>query len=591
MNFKFKLIALLLTVMMFLSSCSVTLDSILNAIPGLRTEQTTTTTTTTTTKRKTTTTTTKKKDDTVIFNRSENSVTPNELLERYTLTQEEVEAALALIDQMVEGGMPDPEGDPNVAVMTMEEWDAVYTQFEEAFYYIAQQMTIASIIYYCDMTNEASSERHLSTQEQFYDIQDAYNIALRELYLGSPMKDQLFEGWSDEDIREMLEYNPEVMELRKQIEELTVQFDNLEDDHLFDTASVDIYKQIVILNNQLARLNNCDNYYTYASKNVYGRDYEADDLAIFRQYVLQYIVPNFTAIKTKFEGWRDTNNLSESRQQTFMNFMNDSFDAGKKNYLTMYLDSLEGTMGENMRHMFENRNCVFANSSNSHPSAFQTYLYKDETPFCLFGHDGQTASTMVHEIGHYYAAVTDSDLNNYDLCETHSQGNEFLFAKFCESKLGKSVYTYVRAYNVYSNSANLILYPIIDEFEQRVYALSDEEINAMTSEDFDALMAEVCEPYGGLTWVDDNIADPNYYWRRVVISNPVYYISYAVSVSAALQIYAMAEEDYDAAIETYTALVEKVDEEHGFLGALEIAGLYSPFDEETFKIISGMMQK
>jgi oligoendopeptidase F len=137
----------------------------------------------------------------------------------------------------------------------------------------------------------------------------------------------------------------------------------------------------------------------------------------------------------------------------------------------------------------------------------------------------------------------------------------------------------------------MIIATLIDEFEQRVYALSDEEIMAMTSDDFDAIMTEICEPYGGAKWVTDNITDPYKYWRQVAISNPVYYISYAVSAAASVEIFALAEDDTVAAHEAYRKLVEGVTEEDGFIITLGKAGLYTPFEEDAFKLIVKTLKK
>ena len=104
-------------------------------------------------------------------------------------------------------------------------------------------------------------------------------------------------------------------------------------------------------------------------------------------------------------------------------------------------------------------------------------------------------------------------------------------------------------------------------------------------------MTEVCEAYGGADWVTNNISDPYSYWRRVAISNPVYYISYAVSAAAAVEIFALAEEDTTKAYTAYTTLVEGVTEEDGFLLALGKAGLYTPFEEDAFKMIGATLRK
>lgn len=514
------------------------------------------------------------------WKRADHSMTRAEVLALYTLTDEEFEAALAVLDQMVE---------VSKTAESAEAIDVYYDQFEKAYYHLAEQRTIASIVYYCNMSDEPSAERHLDAQAKFLDLHDKYMQSLRTIYLESPHKDELFADWSEDEIRELLEYDPVIIALNKEIEELQVQFDNLDQNsYSFNTESVEIYKQIILKNNQLARLNGYDNYYEYASKNVYGRDYDTEDLAMFRQYIVDYVVPNFSKVYGDFMEYR---NLSSTRQTTFSEFLNKSFDKTKKNYLLKYLYSLEGKMGESMLDVFENKNCVFSNNTSSHPTAFQTYLYESDKPFCLFGSKGQSANTIVHEIGHYYEAIANGDVKSYDLLETHSQGNEFLFTNFLKDEMNSAVYSCVRAYNLVNACYVIIIATLVDEFEQRVYALDDETIANMTSDDFDAIMADVCEPYGGVSWVSQNLADPMSYWRRVAISNPVYYISYAVSAVAAVEIFALAESDTAAAFEAYRILVEDARAEDGFIGALKKAGLYTPFEEEAFRGVAVVLSK
>ena len=596
MNFKLRLVALLLLTMIMLSSCSLSLETIVQQIPfleGVLGAQTTpnepegTTPTTPTETEPTVKPATLFDPET--FDKKDYSTSRAELVAKYTLTQEEIDATLALLDSMVIGAMPDPEGDPNVPVMTIEEWDALYIQFEDSFYHIAQQMKIATIIYYCNMSDEVAKERYLNSMDMFYDIQDKYNESLRELYINSPMKDELFEGWSDEEIQSMLEYDPVIMEIKKAIDEFETQFDALDDSaSSFTDESVEIFKQLVLKRQEFARYYKYDNYYQYASEISYLRDYSTEDLKVFRDYVIQYVVPAWDGIYSTFMGYRD---LSTKRQETFLEFIQNRFDKTSKNYLLLYLNSLEGTMGESMRDVFESKNCVFSNNSNSHPTAFCTYLYEDDKPFCLFGSNGQEANTIVHEIGHYYAFLVNKDLDNLDLCETHSQGNEFLFLKFCEGQMNAAVYECVRAYNLVSTCYTMMLATIVDEFEQTVYSLDDETIANMTSEDFDAIITEICEPYGGAKWVSDNLYDPYMYWRLVTSTSPVYYISYAVSAAAAIEIYALAETDIDAAYVAYTTLVEGVTAEDGFINALKKAGIYTPFEEEAFEKIAETLKR
>lgn len=583
MKFNLRLIALLIAMLMLLTSCESVLEPLLGLIPGLQTSTTETTTTpssSSTTKKPGSSTTKKPSMPTIEFDVTDNSLSKDELLAMYTLTKEEVDAALALLDTMVE---------TSKTASNVDEVNALYEEFETVFYHIVQQNTIATIIYYYAMTNQESIDRHLNTQDMVLDLQDKYNQSCRTMYLESPFSEELFSEWSADEIQSLLDYDPEIMELRKQIEELQVQYDNLnQSDPDYDNACVEIYKQSIVLNNELARKNGYDNYYDYATVNVYGRDYSPEDLDLFRQYVAQYVAPSYSNVMgdyASYRGWQST--TKKARVDEFLE--GPFYSVAKRNYLMNYLNSLEGNMGESMRHVFENRNCIFSFDGKSHPTAFQTYLYEDDKPFCFFGSDGQSANTVVHEIGHYYAGLNNPDIDNYDLCETHSQGNEFLFITYCEQYMDEDVYKVVRAYNLVNACYVMVMASVIDGFEQEVYSLDDETIMSMTGDDFDDIMSEVCEIFGGYKWVKANMSDPHAYWRLVAISNPVYYISYAVSAAAALEVGAMAEQDYDAALAAYTTLVEGVTYEDGFLGALEKAGFTTPFEEETFQNIANVL--
>ena len=588
MNFKLRLIALLMLVMMVFTSCS--LESVMNLIPGLGGDSEETTTTTTTTTEPTTTTTTKRPAITLpttssntntpttpTWKRADHTTSSKELTARYTLTQEEVDATLDLIDRIV--------AESKLEEADMDALEVMFDEFETSFYHIAEQMTISMIVYYCDMSNETSSERYLNTQDMFYSIQDKYNQACRTMYLESPHKEEIFEGWTEEEIESLLDYDPEILAVRKEIEALEVEYNDLGLDEFNDRAA-EIYAQIVTKNNYLAGLYGYDNYYDYATENVYDRDYDKAELKKFREYVVEYIIPAFY---NAYDRYKAVQSLPNDLKTSTNNFMNNKFDGLDQNYLVNYLNSLEGTMGEGMRHMFENKNCVISGKPNSHPTAFQTYLYESETPFCLFGSSGQSSTTVVHEIGHYYAAYANNDLGSYDLLETHSQGNEFLFLNYCSDLLDPRVYDVIEGYQVVNACYIVVMATIIDEFEQRVYSL--DSVEGFTSADFDAIMTDVCKGYGGIVAIKSAFADPLDYWRQVCITSPVYYISYAVSSIAALEIGALVEKDKDAAYASYTTLVEGVTYEDGFLGALVKAGLTTPFDEETYTNLDSFLNK
>ena len=128
---------------------------------------------------------------------------------------------------------------------------------------------------------------------------------------------------------------------------------------------------------------------------------------------------------------------------------------------------------------------------------------------------------------------------------------------------------------------------MVDEFEAKVYTT---DISEFTAEDFDALMETVATQYFSMAYITNYITDIQYYWRMVVVDQPVYYISYAVSAITALDLYTLAVEDYAAAVAAYQLLCENLDEELGLLGNVNAAGLAGPFQEVFYQRLANLVE-
>ena len=495
-------------------------------------------------------------------------------------SRSEIESMITLKDSDFEDVQAKLDAFEEIALVSsdFEAVDAIYMEFEDAFYYLDTQISLASIVYDLNRSDEAASKRYLDGYERYGDLYNDYMAVCREVYKTSPIRDKLFEDWTEEDIKMLLSYDPATQELRQENESLLVEYNDLQGD---EARQAEIYATIVKNNNQIAKLAGYENYYAYATTEVYGRDYTLDDISAFKGYIQKYMLP---ALDPLYESWYGSfAKMPAFYQSSLTRFLYNPFDALDKNYLELYVNSFDNSTGEGFKHMFENKNIVFATANNSHESAYQTYLEDFETPFCLFGIDGQSTTTIVHEMGHYYAALHNPHVSSYDLAETQSQGNEFLFLKYASSQLARPVYAVLREYNIYNVVAMSIVCVIIDEFEQRVYSL--ESVEGYTMADFNKIMTEVCEAYGGIGYVNSNITNMNTYWQMVCPNSPVYYISYATSSIAALSLFAQADKDEAGARETYRKLIEEIEENDGFKGTLNKIGLASPFVEETFKKI------
>ena len=93
------------------------------------------------------------------------SRTPEELESMLTITDEaytEAEAQLAAYEKIA------------IESTDLDAIDEVYLAFEKTYYYISTQVSIASIIYYIDMSNEANYERYNNLFDKYGDIYNAF---------------------------------------------------------------------------------------------------------------------------------------------------------------------------------------------------------------------------------------------------------------------------------------------------------------------------------------------------------------------------------------------------------------------------------
>ena len=122
----------------------------------------------------------------------------------------------------------------------------------------------------------------------------------------------------------------------------------------------------------------------------------------------------------------------------------------------------------------------------------------------------------------------------------------------------------------------MIVGTMIDEFEQICY-----QQGISSSAEADAVMADVKTRYGGEEWLQDALTNIDLYWRYVTVEQSVYYVSYSVSMLAAIQIYSVAElQSFESAMELYLSLMDPVSP--SLLECLTTAGLKTPMDEALY---------
>ena len=148
----------------------------------------------------------------------------------YTLTQEELSKYYADLESCktmaLEG--TDREG-----------LEALSDSLDEQYENIQKQQTIAFVNYSRDQTDEEATQLHLDATDKLTKAYDAMMLMLREVNASeSPIKDVLFEDWTEEDLKMLSAYTSEIAQLEKENEELVVQYQALSQEELADRIGV-----------------------------------------------------------------------------------------------------------------------------------------------------------------------------------------------------------------------------------------------------------------------------------------------------------------------------------------------------------------
>ncbi len=482
----------------------------------------------------------------------------------YTLTQDDVDAYYQLLTES------------EALAIAGEDMDAIEAStdaLDDQYEYIGAQYSIAQILYYSNMKDEALVQQHLDCADIYTAANDAYIQMARRVYQSdTPAKDMLFEGWTQEELDQLVAYDPKVAQLQQRNSEIEVEYDAA----ATDAEKIALYIEMVQNNNEIAQVYGYDNYYSYAYEKVYERDYAMADLENMRTYAREYLAPALTHAFNNFYYY--FNSLSADKQQKISNILYNDYDTVSGNYVGRFIEVMPESAQTHFNQMLT-LDSLFTSSGNAMAGAFTTAIA--DRSYCFFGPGYANCFTVVHEAGHYYASrYTDLHSIPMDLAETHSQGYEWLFMCTLEKKLMQDQYDALLSYRKYNDLATILVCLMVDEFEQQVYTT---DVSDFTAADFDAIMDSVCQGYMPLDTASEYLADLNAYWRLVVVQQPVYYISYAVSAIAAFDLYTVAADDFEAAVEIYRKLCEEPVEDGGFLANITAAGLAGPFQEAFYQ--------
>ncbi len=463
----------------------------------------------------------------------------------------------------------------------------LFEEVEKELYELSDYASIAYLQFSTDTSITENKDRYNAYTDLYADYVSQIIKLYKPIYQ-SNIKDIFYEGWSEEEIKKAIDSSDKMtdyyIELSKQSNRLTSEFDALDQDaDDFLDKSKDLYAQIVETNNALAKEYGYDNYVNYAYSEVYERDYSAADAAESYRYMTEYILPLADHLLKKMQKYLGIAQVTADMETLSYTDITLSY---MKNKLTPYYAEL-GEEYSNALLDFD-KNCIISDNENALPGAYTIHLNIQNSPRCYFGPGYQSLSTYLHEQGHYNAfLLSGTDISSLDLCEVHSQGNEWLYLAYSSDNYTKTQFKYLSYYYFYDQIFTIVLSTCCDAFEQYVYTHPE-----LSAEDYDTIFKKKAEELGAYDMLCANLTiDPEDYWHYAIVSNSMYYYSYAVSLIPAVELFVVArEEGFDTAKSMYRALAI-VTENARFIETVTSAGLNDPTTEAAYKHIYNYFMK
>lgn len=350
---------------------------------------------------------------------------------------------------------------------------------------------------------------------------------------------------------------------------------------LYETAfyaeAGEIYLKLLQVRKKLATTLGFASYQDYAYAR-FGREYGAEEVALWRQGVKAYLAPVYSQYR------RELDVALEYLQEGVF-----EEERGLKHIRA----ALEETLPEGVEawdYMLSMGLYDSTPSGKKLRGSFTTYLPGYEVPylFTQWENKAGSISTVLHEFGHFLAFYLNPEATCYggslDLAEVDSQGLELLLFDQYDILFGE--YGQVARLNALLDGLYGVLAGFMeDEFQQRAF-----EMESPTVEKLNRLYLQLAGEYGlsqvfsytGREWMDIGHT----------FSYPFYYISYGVSMLGALKLWRMEQSHSGTGWRSYRKLLNRQGD-WDFLQSLARCGLGNPLSEreieKTGEKVSGLL--
>lgn len=347
-----------------------------------------------------------------------------------------------------------------------------------------------------------------------------------------------------------------------------------------------IFDKMVKNRDKMAKKLGYKNYVELGYNIMQRTCYDKDLVAIFRENVLNDIVPVVTRLKKQIA---EKLGLDEIKLYDDSIYSKDNpkpildaqgiLDAGKEMYHEMSKET-----SDFIDMMFDSDAFDVMPREGKWTGGYMTFFPLYKQPFIFANFNGTTGDVDVitHEAGHafaYYVGAPEMEpelqLGGMETAETHSMSMEFFAWKYIDKFFGDQADAY-KYKHLFSALAFIPYGTIVDYFQELVY-----ENPEMTPEERKALWRDLEKKFrpwqnaDGIEYLEEGT---RWQYQNHIFQSPFYYIDYCIAQTIAFEFLKLSLEDYDKALQTYIAHAKRTGN-YGITDLVKLAGLKSPFEK------------
>lgn len=354
----------------------------------------------------------------------------------------------------------------------------------------------------------------------------------------------------------------------------------------------EIFDELVKIRTAMGKALGFDNYIPLGYKEQSRTDYGQEDVASFREQVLEEIVPLCAKL---YEAQAKRIGVSELKvyDEKYVFPDGNAEPIGDEEFLVteakkMYHDLSEET-GEFIDFMLEHELMDLKNKPNKASTGYMTELpaYKAPFVFSCFNHTTFDTEVLTHELGHAFAgyqAMRHQKLSEYyspatDIAEIHSMAMEQFAYPYAEQFYGDAADKY--RFSHLLGAVTFVPFGVaVDEFQHIVYANPD-----LTPKERTLEWRKLEKKY--MPWrvyENDEFMERGGYWyhKLHIFLYPFYYINYTLTTMGAMEFKKKYEANKEETWKDYLNLCN-AGGSLSYLELLKLANLSNPFEPGSVK--------